>query len=82
MRSGGRRIYVTGHSLDVVQEPRMVVTVSPFESIDRRRRRRSRQQAEAKERPSGRSARMVPDPVCPRGPLCSVKQVCEGLFPS
>uniref|UniRef100_A0A667WXB0 Plexin-B1 n=1 Tax=Myripristis murdjan TaxID=586833 RepID=A0A667WXB0_9TELE len=28
---GGRLIYVWGHNLDVVQEPRMVVTVSPFE---------------------------------------------------
>uniref|UniRef100_A0A7N9APC8 Plexin-B1 n=1 Tax=Mastacembelus armatus TaxID=205130 RepID=A0A7N9APC8_9TELE len=31
--SGGRLIYVSGHNLDVVQEPRMVVTVSPFESV-------------------------------------------------
>uniref|UniRef100_A0A4W6EBF0 Plexin-B1 n=1 Tax=Lates calcarifer TaxID=8187 RepID=A0A4W6EBF0_LATCA len=29
--SGGRLIFVSGHNLDVVQEPRMVVTVTPFE---------------------------------------------------
>ncbi|XP_049589033.1 plexin-B1 [Syngnathus scovelli] len=34
--SGGRLIYVSGHNLDVVQEPRMLVTVSPS-----RKKRRS-----------------------------------------
>uniref|UniRef100_A0A671TKV1 Plexin-B1 n=1 Tax=Sparus aurata TaxID=8175 RepID=A0A671TKV1_SPAAU len=29
---GGRRIYVSGHNLDVVQEPHMVVTVTPYDS--------------------------------------------------
>ncbi|XP_076606423.1 plexin-B1 isoform X2 [Chaetodon auriga] len=79
---GGRLIYVSGHNLDVVQEPRMVVTVSPFESISqnkrrkrRRRKRRSGEQGEGKT--LGRPARMVPDPVCPGDPLCSVKQFME-----
>lgn len=75
---------MSGHNLDVVQEPRMVVTVSPFESISqskrrkrRRRKRRSGEQGEGREKTLGRPARMVPDPVCPGDPLCSVKQVCE-----
>ncbi|XP_054639491.1 plexin-B1 isoform X1 [Dunckerocampus dactyliophorus] len=69
--SGGRMIYVSGHNLNVVQEPRMVVTVSPRESIQknsssRRRKRRSSEQR------SGRS-----DPLCPGDLLCSVKQFTE-----
>uniref|UniRef100_A0A8D2ZRG0 Plexin-B1 n=1 Tax=Scophthalmus maximus TaxID=52904 RepID=A0A8D2ZRG0_SCOMX len=28
---GGRLIYMSGHNMDVVQEPRMVITVSPYE---------------------------------------------------
>uniref|UniRef100_A0A3B5ADW1 Plexin-B1 n=1 Tax=Stegastes partitus TaxID=144197 RepID=A0A3B5ADW1_9TELE len=36
---GGRLISVKGHNLDVVQEPRMVVTVSPFESIAQNKRK-------------------------------------------
>ncbi|XP_070759639.1 plexin-B1 [Enoplosus armatus] len=81
---GGRQIYVSGHNLDVVQEPRMVVAVSPLESISqskrRKRRRRKRwsgEQGEGREKTLGRSARMVPDPVCLRDPLCSVKQFME-----
>uniref|UniRef100_A0A8D0CNG4 Plexin-B1 n=1 Tax=Scleropages formosus TaxID=113540 RepID=A0A8D0CNG4_SCLFO len=31
--SGGRMIHVSGHNLDVVQEPRIQVTVSPLESF-------------------------------------------------
>uniref|UniRef100_A0A671TKV4 Plexin-B1 n=1 Tax=Sparus aurata TaxID=8175 RepID=A0A671TKV4_SPAAU len=57
---GGRRIYVSGHNLDVVQEPHMVVTVTPYDSET-----------------VGRPARMVPKPVCPEGPVCSVKQFTE-----
>uniref|UniRef100_A0A8C2YXQ8 Plexin-B1 n=1 Tax=Cyclopterus lumpus TaxID=8103 RepID=A0A8C2YXQ8_CYCLU len=38
--SGGRLIYVSGHNLDVVQEPRMVVTTSPFGSISQNKRRK------------------------------------------
>uniref|UniRef100_A0A8C8JW33 Plexin-B1 n=1 Tax=Oncorhynchus tshawytscha TaxID=74940 RepID=A0A8C8JW33_ONCTS len=29
--SGGRLVFVSGHNLDVVQEPRMLVTLSPYE---------------------------------------------------
>uniref|UniRef100_A0A4W5N018 Plexin-B1 n=1 Tax=Hucho hucho TaxID=62062 RepID=A0A4W5N018_9TELE len=39
---GGRLVFVSGHNLDVVQEPRMLVTVSPYESIGQRKRRRRR----------------------------------------
>ncbi|KAG7229487.1 hypothetical protein INR49_031908 [Caranx melampygus] len=67
---GGRVIYVSGHNLDVVQEPRMVVTVSPFESVSqsksKRRRRRSTKQRENRQRTPGRPARMVPDPFTER----------------
>ena len=76
-------IYVSGHNLDVVQNPLMVVTVSPFESISqnkrrkrRRRKRRSGEKVEDSEKRLRRPVRMVPDPVCPGDPLCSVKQVC------
>ncbi|KAM9860057.1 plexin-B1 [Aulostomus maculatus] len=72
---GGRLIYVSGHNLDVVQEPRMVVTVSHYESINqnkkRRRRRRNGEQGMDRDR------RMVPNPVCPGDPFCSVKQFIE-----
>ncbi|XP_051270852.1 plexin-B1 isoform X2 [Dicentrarchus labrax] len=80
---GGRLIFVSGHNLDVVQEPRMVVTVSPFEAngqIKRRKRRRRRmsgEQGDDREKTLGRPARIVPDPVCPGDPLCSVKQFME-----
>ncbi|KAI3370493.1 hypothetical protein L3Q82_025255 [Scortum barcoo] len=81
---GGRLIYVSGHNLDVVQEPRMVVTVSPLESINqnkkgkrRRRKRRSGEQGDNREKALGRPARMVPDPVCQRDSMCSVKQFME-----
>lgn len=72
---------MSGHNLDVVQEPRMVVTVSPFESISqrkmrRRRKRRSTEKREDREGTLGRPVRMLLDPVCPGDPLCSVKQVC------
>uniref|UniRef100_A0A8C4IT95 Plexin-B1 n=1 Tax=Dicentrarchus labrax TaxID=13489 RepID=A0A8C4IT95_DICLA len=80
---GGRLIFVSGHNLDVVQEPRMVVTVSPFEAngqIKRRKRRRRRmsgEQGDDREKTLGRPARIVPDPVCPGDPLCSFMERCE-----
>jgi len=39
---GGRIILVTGHNLDVVQEPRLRVTLSPPDPLPPRRRRRRR----------------------------------------
>ncbi|XP_019942028.2 plexin-B1 isoform X1 [Paralichthys olivaceus] len=77
---GGRLIYVSGHNLDVVQEPRMVVTVSPYESISqskRRRRKKRTTNGEDREKTRGRPVRMVPDLICPEDPLCSVKQFME-----
>ncbi|XP_030276306.1 plexin-B1 isoform X2 [Sparus aurata] len=81
---GGRRIYVSGHNLDVVQEPHMVVTVTPYDSVRqnkrrkrRRKKRRSGELGEDMEETVGRPARMVPKPVCPEGPVCSVKQFTE-----
>ncbi|KAM8914803.1 plexin-B1 isoform 2-T2 [Spinachia spinachia] len=68
---GGRLIYVSGHHLDVVQEPRMVVTASPFGSISQNKRRKRGR------RTLGRPARMVPEAICPKDQLCSVKQFTE-----
>uniref|UniRef100_A0A4W6EFL8 Plexin-B1 n=1 Tax=Lates calcarifer TaxID=8187 RepID=A0A4W6EFL8_LATCA len=65
--SGGRLIFVSGHNLDVVQEPRMVVTVTPFDT----------EQREDTQRTLERPVRMVSDPVCPGDPVCSVKQFME-----
>uniref|UniRef100_A0A665W971 Plexin b1b n=1 Tax=Echeneis naucrates TaxID=173247 RepID=A0A665W971_ECHNA len=78
---GGRLIYVSGQYLDVVQEPRMVVTVNPLELISssklgRRRKRRSKEQRDSRKRTLGKPVRMIPDPVCVGDPLCSIKQVC------
>lgn len=80
--SGGRLISVFGHNLDVVQEPRMVVTVS-LESVSqnkkrkrRRRRRRSAEQTEDVDKTLGRPARMVVDPICSEDPQCSEVCVC------
>ncbi|XP_033482536.1 plexin-B1 [Epinephelus lanceolatus] len=80
--NGGRLIRVSGHNLDVVQEPRMVVTVSPLASVSqnkrkKRRRRRSGEQGEDRQKTLGRPVRMVLEPVCPGDPLCSVKQFTE-----
>uniref|UniRef100_A0A673ZNP0 Plexin-B1 n=1 Tax=Salmo trutta TaxID=8032 RepID=A0A673ZNP0_SALTR len=57
--SGGRLIRVSGQNLDVVQEPRIRVTVSPLE---------------CKDIPLKRQRRIVPEPDCPEDMLCVVKQ--------
>ncbi|XP_030231065.1 plexin-B1 isoform X1 [Gadus morhua] len=80
--NGGRLIYVWGHSLDVVQEPRMVVTIAPLDPISqtrRRRRRRSGGGGESRRRGGQpkRLIRMVADLVCSSDPLCYVKQFTE-----
>uniref|UniRef100_A0A670K5J5 Plexin-B1 n=1 Tax=Podarcis muralis TaxID=64176 RepID=A0A670K5J5_PODMU len=61
-QSGGREIRVRGHNLDVVQWPKIRVTVSPLE-----RRRRG----------LGRWRRIIPDTECPENALCSVQQFEE-----
>ncbi|XP_009997597.1 PREDICTED: plexin-B1 isoform X2 [Chaetura pelagica] len=60
--SGGRVLRVHGYNLDVVQKPKIRVTVSPSE-----RRRRG----------LGRRRRIVPDTECPEGALCSIQQFEE-----
>ncbi|CAN9515862.1 unnamed protein product [Ophioblennius macclurei] len=62
--SGGRIIRVLGHNLDVVQEPKMRVTLSPPDTLPPRRRRA----------PPRRWRRIVPEAECPEGTLCHVKQ--------
>uniref|UniRef100_A0A663EQV0 Plexin-B1 n=1 Tax=Aquila chrysaetos chrysaetos TaxID=223781 RepID=A0A663EQV0_AQUCH len=56
--SGGRVLRVHGYNLDVVQKPKIRVTVSPSE-----RRRRG----------LGRWRRIIPDTECPEDALCSEK---------
>ncbi|XP_008942181.1 PREDICTED: plexin-B1, partial [Merops nubicus] len=60
--SGGRVLRVHGYNLDVVQKPKIRVTVSPSE-----RRRRG----------LGRRRRIIPDTECPEDALCSVQQFEE-----
>ncbi|XP_037622215.1 plexin-B1 [Sebastes umbrosus] len=63
---GGRQIYVSGHNLDVVQEPRMVVTAAPLQSISQKKRRRRRRRRKRRS-----------EPVCPGDALCSVREFTE-----
>lgn len=84
--SGGRIIRVSGHNLDVVQEPKMRVTLSPPDALPPRRRRSIKKK---KERhlsggqdhigPLKRWRRIVPEVNCPKGALCREKHVsfCE-----
>ncbi|XP_056106008.1 plexin-B1 isoform X1 [Rhinichthys klamathensis goyatoka] len=65
--SGGRIIRVSGQHLDVVQEPRILVTLTPLEKKKKRRRRSAD--------PLRRERRIVPEPNCPEDSLCVVKQV-------
>ncbi|XP_036388457.1 plexin-B1 [Megalops cyprinoides] len=80
---GGRVIRVSGHNLDVVQEPRILVTVSPLEPHQQRKRRRRRRGAGEDAGPARgdavlpRHRRIVPEPDCPEGTLCTVKQFVE-----
>uniref|UniRef100_A0A8C7F4H3 Plexin b1a n=1 Tax=Oncorhynchus kisutch TaxID=8019 RepID=A0A8C7F4H3_ONCKI len=66
--SGGRLIRVSGQNLDVVQEPRIRVTVSPLESLSPRKNRRTRRSSRdgesrvrRREIPLKRQRRIVPD---------------------
>uniref|UniRef100_A0A7N6A9K9 Plexin-B1 n=1 Tax=Anabas testudineus TaxID=64144 RepID=A0A7N6A9K9_ANATE len=60
--SGGRLIYVSGHNLNVVQEPRMAVTLFPFESVSQSKKRRRRKRRSSAQRTLERPVRMIPDP--------------------
>ncbi|CAJ1051962.1 plexin-B1 isoform X2 [Xyrichtys novacula] len=74
---GGRLIYVSGHNLDVVQEPLMLVTVLPPEFVnqnkERKRRRRERRIKELQED----GGRRLSDYICPGDLLCLVKRFME-----
>ncbi|XP_061689935.1 plexin-B1 isoform X2 [Syngnathoides biaculeatus] len=73
--SGGRLIYVSGHNLDVVQVPQMVVTVSPYESIQKIRSSRRKKRRSGDEKVE--QIKMASDLVCLGDLLCSVKQFTE-----
>lgn len=75
--SGGRIIRVSGHNLDVVQEPRLRVTLSPPDTLPPRRRRSVRRRTGGRDDPGRvrRWRRIVPETDCPKGKLCHVKQV-------
>ncbi|XP_044066241.1 plexin-B1-like isoform X4 [Siniperca chuatsi] len=82
--SGGRIIRVSGQTLDVVQEPKMRVTLSPPDTLPPRRRRsinrrnegslNRRQDHKDPLLPLKRWRRIVPEANCPKGTLCHVKQ--------
>ncbi|KAM4737576.1 plexin-B1-like isoform 1-T1 [Anableps anableps] len=78
---GGRIIRVEGHNLDVVQEPKMRVTLSPHDALPPRRRRSVRKRikdhvnrGQTHRGPLRRWRRIVPEANCPEGTLCHVKQ--------
>lgn len=85
--SGGRLIRVSGQNLDVVQEPKMRVTLSPPDTLPPRRRRRRRWESVDRRidgawnteqdhgPPLKRRRRIVPEVECPDGTLCHVKHV-------
>lgn len=80
---GGRIIRVSGQNLDVVQEPKMRVTLSPPDTLPPRRRRSIVRRSKGvltryrdHRSPMKRLRRIVPEADCPEGTLCHVKQVC------
>ncbi|XP_040008544.1 plexin-B1-like isoform X2 [Xiphias gladius] len=79
--SGGRIIRVSGQNLDVVQEPKMRVTLIPPDTLPPRRRRSINIRNEGSlnggqdhQGPLKRWRRIVPETDCPEGALCHVKQ--------
>uniref|UniRef100_A0A9J8C3D2 Plexin-B1 n=1 Tax=Cyprinus carpio carpio TaxID=630221 RepID=A0A9J8C3D2_CYPCA len=70
--SGGRIIRVSGHHLDVVQEPRIHVTLTPLEPHSQKRKKKRSSVDYSLLR---RARRIVPEPNCPEDSLCVVKQV-------
>lgn len=84
--SGGRIISVSGQNLDVVQEPKMRVTLSPPDTLPPRRRRKRGGSTDRRSEeimngeqhhivPLKRRRRIVPEMDCPDGTLCQVKHV-------
>ncbi|XP_008408643.1 plexin-B1 isoform X2 [Poecilia reticulata] len=66
---GGRLVSVSGHNLDVVQKPHMVVNIFSTTSVSESRRRRTAG--------PGRTPRKLQDPVCCIEPHCPIAQVLE-----
>ncbi|MFT7812783.1 plexin-B1 isoform X1 [Arapaima gigas] len=78
--SGGRVIRVSGHNLDVVQEPRILVTVYPLEQhhpTRRRRRVRTATESHTLAAAPQRHRRIVPEPGCPGDALCTTRHYME-----
>uniref|UniRef100_A0A669BGY8 Plexin-B1 n=1 Tax=Oreochromis niloticus TaxID=8128 RepID=A0A669BGY8_ORENI len=81
--SGGRIITVSGQNLDVVQEPKMRVTLSPRDTLPPRRRRSVVKKKEGSlnrgrdhQGPLKRWRRIVPEADCPEGTLCHYESRC------
>uniref|UniRef100_A0A665THV9 Plexin-B1 n=1 Tax=Echeneis naucrates TaxID=173247 RepID=A0A665THV9_ECHNA len=82
--SGGRIIRVSGQNLDVVQEPKMRVTLSPPDILPPRKRRsiiRSNEMSLTRgmvRLPGSqkRWRRIIPDADCPEGALCHFESRC------
>ncbi|MED6260724.1 Plexin-B1 [Ataeniobius toweri] len=78
---GGRRISVSGHNLDVVQKPQMLVNVFQHKSLSenrrKKRRRRTAEQGEDGEWTHRKQTRKLPDPVCCKEPFCPATQFLE-----
>uniref|UniRef100_A0A8C2HLT6 Plexin b1a n=1 Tax=Cyprinus carpio TaxID=7962 RepID=A0A8C2HLT6_CYPCA len=72
--SGGRIIRVSGQHLDVVQEPRIHVTLTPLEPHSQKRKKKRSSVDYSLLR---RARRIVPEPNCPEDSLCVVKQLEE-----
>uniref|UniRef100_A0A3Q3XND1 Sema domain-containing protein n=1 Tax=Mola mola TaxID=94237 RepID=A0A3Q3XND1_MOLML len=79
--SGGRIIRVSGQNLDVVQMPKMRVTLSPPDTLPPRRRRaivrRTKgvlHRGQDYQGPLKRWRRIVPEADCTKGTFCQVKQ--------
>uniref|UniRef100_A0A3B3UAL3 Plexin-B1 n=1 Tax=Poecilia latipinna TaxID=48699 RepID=A0A3B3UAL3_9TELE len=77
---GGRIIRVNGHNLDLAQEPKMRVTLSPPDALPPRRRRSAGKnikvhlnRGQTQRGPLRRWKRIVPEANCPDGTLCHVK---------
>ncbi|XP_077399598.1 plexin-B1-like isoform X2 [Vanacampus margaritifer] len=74
--SGGRIIRVSGQNLDVVQDPKIRVTLSPPDSLPPRRRRNTARlkEGQGQQTPLKRRRRIIPEADCSQGALCHVKQ--------
>nr|XP_001920983.4 plexin-B1 isoform X2 [Danio rerio] len=74
--SGGRIIRVAGQHLDVVQEPRIRVTLTPLEPHSQKKKKKKKRRS-AVHSLLRRERRIVPEHNCPEGSLCVRKQVEE-----